>query len=72
MRQNQGYEKAEERIEQARQQQSKELDLNNLSLTEVPESLNSLTQLQKLDISRNNLKSLPEPIFYLQGLKNRN
>lgn len=42
------YREAERRIEVARQEGATELDLSNLALTEVPEAIGQLTQLEEL------------------------
>ena len=47
------YQEAERRIEEARQYQTTELNLSHLGLTEVPEAIASLTQLQELDLFYN-------------------
>lgn len=61
------YRKAEEKIEQARRTGATELDLSvawddkkSPKLTELPESLGHLTQLQSLNLSRMQLTALPE------------
>ena len=61
---------AEERIEQARRDRDTELDLSRLRLTELPDSLGQLTQLQTLDVSNNQLTVLPEWLGQLTQLQN--
>ncbi|MDM8521039.1 hypothetical protein QUF64_13405 [Anaerolineales bacterium HSG6] len=57
MAQNKAYREAEKRIEQARHSGATELDLSaewgakDEKLTELPESLGQLTQLQSLNLS---------------------
>ncbi|MDZ8030288.1 leucine-rich repeat protein [Nostoc sp. DedSLP04] len=63
------YRKAEQRIKQARRQGSIKLDLSNMELTEVPEAIASLNQLQQLDLSGNELMELPEAIAFLTQLQ---
>jgi internalin A len=63
------YRKAEKMIEDARRSRAKELDFRMMELTELPESLGQLTQLQMLDISHNQLELLPEWIGNLTQLK---
>ncbi|MEH2104845.1 hypothetical protein [Nostoc sp.] len=48
MARDKAYQKAEQRIEKARQEGAIELDLSNIELTEIPEMIASLTQLQLL------------------------
>ncbi|MFG6101585.1 COR domain-containing protein [Leptothoe sp. EHU-05/26/07-4] len=72
-----GYREAERRIEVARQEGATELDLSNLALTEVPESIGQLTQLDKLDLSgygdsKNQLTGLPDAIANLTQLQSLN
>ncbi|MEH1974329.1 MAG: leucine-rich repeat domain-containing protein [Nostoc sp.] len=59
MAKDRAYWEAEQRIEQARQEGAIELDLSNIELTELPEAIASLTQLQQLDLSDNQLTELP-------------
>lgn len=53
------YQEAEKKIEAARKAQDKQLDLNRMGLSELPESLGQLTQLQLLYLSGNQLTALP-------------
>ncbi|MDZ8065986.1 MAG: COR domain-containing protein [Nostoc sp. DedQUE08] len=69
MARDRAYWEAEQRIEQARQEGVIELDLSNIELTELPEAIASLTQLQQLDLSENKLTTLPEAIASLINLK---
>jgi Leucine-rich repeat (LRR) protein len=65
---DQPYLQAEKKIEEALKSGAMELDLSNPQykdpkphqLTELPESLGKLTQLQKLDLSNNQLTTLPD------------
>jgi len=54
------YRKAEERIRRTRQEGASGLNLSDLDLTELPDSLRELTQLRRLSVSGNHLTSLPE------------
>jgi len=69
MARDEAYREAEQRIEAARQAGATELDLRNLKLTEVPEAITSLTQLQTLHLSGNELTALPEAIAALTQLQ---
>jgi GTPase SAR1 family protein len=69
MAQNKAYREAEERIEAAWRSGAKELLLMGMGLTEVPESLGRLTQLQKLFLGDNRLTSLPEWLGRLTQLQ---
>ena len=69
------YREAERRIEVARQEGATELDLSNLALTEVPEAIGQLTQLEKLILGgwreefKNQLTGLPDAITNLTQLQ---
>ncbi|MDT4953465.1 MAG: hypothetical protein QOJ02_1603 [Acidobacteriota bacterium] len=63
------YRKAEKKIEEARRSGATELDLSKMKLTELPESLSQLTQLQSLVLSRNQLSVLPEWLGQLTQLQ---
>jgi hypothetical protein len=69
MARDEAYREAEQRIEAARQAGATELDLHNLKLTEVPEAIAALTQLQTLNLSDNQLTELPEAIAALSQLQ---
>ncbi len=69
MARDEGYLEAERRIEEVRQAGATELDLSYLQLTEVPEAIASLTQLQTLDLMNNQLTELPEAIASLKLLQ---
>ena len=66
---NRGKRKALKRIEQARKSESKTLDLSDLGLTTIPESIGSLTQLQQLLLNSNQIKEIPESIGSLTQLQ---
>src|SRR5437867_2123058 len=73
---DQAYLEAEKKIEEALKSGATELDLSNpewselkpLQLTELPESLWKLRQLQKLNLSNNQLMTLPESLAALGAL----
>jgi hypothetical protein len=66
---NEGDREVQQRIEQARRDRARTLDLSGLKLTELPEAIASLTQLQLLDLSNNKLTELPEAIASLTQLQ---
>jgi hypothetical protein len=68
MAKDQAYRAAEEKIEVARRSGSTKLDLRGAKLTELPESLGQLTQLQSLDLGDNQLTMLPEWLGQLTQL----
>ena len=69
MLENEGDREVQERIEQARPEKARTLDLSYMELTELPEAIASLTQLQQLDLSDNQLTELPEAIRSLAQLQ---
>src|ERR1043165_9275267 len=75
MARDEAYRLAEQKIEEARRTGAKELDLSGEyvekkpKLTELPESLRQLTQLQSLDLSNNKLTVLPESLCQLTQLQ---
>ena len=76
MARNEAYRAAEEKIETSLRTGAKELDLSaawyapdEAKLTELPESLGRLTQLQKLHIGGNQLAALPQWLAKLTQLQ---
>jgi internalin A len=75
MSSNEAYREAEKKIEEARQSGAKNLDLragygkDSPKLTELPESLGELIELESLDISHNNLTALPVWLGRLSRLR---
>jgi Leucine-rich repeat (LRR) protein len=69
MARDEAYRQAEKKIEEARRSGAKELHLVGMVLTELPESLGQLTQLQSLDLSQNELTALPESLGNLTQLQ---
>ncbi|MEM8637445.1 MAG: COR domain-containing protein [Cyanobacteria bacterium P01_G01_bin.54] len=63
------YWEAVRRIEEADREGAKELDLSGWGLTELPEVITSLTQLQRLYLDNNQLTELPEVITSLTQLQ---
>ncbi|MEG4631394.1 COR domain-containing protein [Microcoleus sp. AR_TQ3_B6] len=69
MLETEGDREAQQRIEKARRDRARTLDLSDMKLTEVPEAIASLTELQLLDLSNNQLRKLPEAIASLTQLQ---
>lgn len=59
---NDGFQEALRRIEEARRSNSTALNLGNLKLIAFPESLGQFSQLQYLDLSNNGLAAFPESL----------
>jgi hypothetical protein len=79
MARDEAYRKAEQKIEEARRTGATELDLScrydaedSEKLTELPESLGQLTQLQTLYLQSNQLTGLPESLGQLTQLQTLN
>jgi len=62
------YQKAEQKIAKALKTGATGLDLRNMQLTELPESIGQLTQLTSLDLSNNQLTALPDSLGQLTQL----
>ncbi len=69
MARDEAYRKAEQKVEEALRSGATELYLCRMNLTELPESLGQLTQLQTLDLSCNQLTALPDSLGGLTELK---
>ncbi|MEG4290864.1 COR domain-containing protein [Microcoleus sp. C2C3] len=69
MLETEGDREARQRIEEARREGARTLDLSYMELTELPEAIASLTQLQHFDLSRNELTELPDAIASLTQLQ---
>ncbi|MGR3279515.1 leucine-rich repeat domain-containing protein [Acaryochloris marina NIES-2412] len=65
----QRYFEAQHRIQVAQETKALELDLSELSLTQIPTGIIQLTKLQKLNLSSNRLSSLPPEIGQLTKLQ---
>ncbi|HEY6329573.1 MAG TPA: COR domain-containing protein, partial [Blastocatellia bacterium] len=61
--------KTETLIEKARKNRSRKLSLADKGLSELPDSLFELSQLERLSLSGNQLTELPESIGQLKGLE---
>ncbi|MEH2250889.1 leucine-rich repeat domain-containing protein [Nostoc sp.] len=72
MARDKAYRQAEQRIKKARREGAIELDLSDMELSEIPEAIASLTQLQTFDLSGNKLTELPEAIASLTQLQELN
>ena len=78
MAKDEAYQEAEKKIAEALRTEATELELNGYlkpdseKLTELPESLGQLTQLQTLDLSGNQLTALPEWLGQLTQLQDLN
>jgi internalin A len=59
----------EERIKTARETEAKSLDLSGMDLTELPEEIRLLTNLEALNLFNNKLTSLPDSIRQLNQLQ---
>ena len=68
MARDEAYREAERRIEKARSEGAATLNLSSMTLTKVPETITSLTQLTQLYLSYNWLTSVPETITSLTQL----
>ncbi|XZN97895.1 MAG: COR domain-containing protein [Microcoleus sp.] len=69
MLENEGDRIARIRIEQVEAMRVQQIDFRDLGLTELPEAIASLTQLQMLFVENNLLKELPEAIASLTQLQ---
>ncbi|MEH2379750.1 MAG: COR domain-containing protein [Nostoc sp.] len=72
MARDQAYQEAEQCIEEARQEGAIEIDLSEMELTEVPDAIASLSQLQSLDLGENQLTEIPDAIASLSQLQRLN
>ncbi|MGR3277873.1 leucine-rich repeat domain-containing protein [Acaryochloris marina NIES-2412] len=68
MTQDRGYAEAQRRIRVAQETQASELDLEELSLTQLPSEIWQLTNLQRLFLWDNKLRKLPPEISQLTNL----
>jgi len=68
MARDKAYREAEKKIEEARWG-AKYLSFRYMYLTELPESLGQLAQLQELELSDNHLTTLPESLEQLTQLQ---
>ncbi len=63
------YQKAKNRIQRAKQKGATKLDLSRLNLSELPEDISQLTQLQELNLHSNQLTALPESLGQFSQLQ---
>jgi internalin A len=64
--------KPETLVEKALRERAKKLDLSGRGLTELPETIERLTEIEELDLSRNELTDLPEFLGVLTSLEKLN
>jgi len=69
MPKDQAYQLAEQKIAEALKTGATELDLSNMELTKLPETLGRLTQLQELILAGNQIETLQKPLWKLIQLK---
>jgi internalin A len=72
MAKDKAYREAEQKIQQALKSHTTELDLHSMELTELPESIGQLPQLQTLYLSNNKLTILPDSLGQLTQLTELN
>jgi Leucine-rich repeat (LRR) protein len=72
MARDEAYRRAEERIEEALRFGAEQLDLSDMELTELPESVARLTRLRSLNVSKNQLTTLPKALGQLTQLRSLN
>ncbi len=72
MSHDEAYLEAEQKIQEALQSGATKLNLSNMKLTELPDSLGQLTQLTNLNLSNNQLTTLPDLLGQLTQLTNLN
>lgn len=65
MARDEAYREVERKIEEARRSGAHKIWLRYTALTEIPESLGQLTQLQSLNLPGNRLTALPEALGQL-------
>ena len=69
MAQETAYREAQRRIQRAYRENATVLELSNMKLTKVPESIAKLSRLQRLYLDNNRLTQLPEAITQLSSLQ---
>ncbi|MEK6751059.1 MAG: ADP-ribosylation factor-like protein, partial [Chloroflexota bacterium] len=68
MAHDEAYYQAEKKIEEALKSGATELNLSNMKLAELPESIGQLTQLKSLALDGNQIEELPDSIANLKNL----
>lgn len=66
---NEGWQEALQKIEEAKRSGSADLDLSGLGLATIPDSLAQLTNLQTVELRRNRLTAIPESLAHLSKLE---
>src|SRR5579859_1433277 len=64
-----GLQKALNRIEEAKRSNATELDLSKLNLIAIPDSLSQLTNLQYLNLDNNQITAIPDSLAQLTNLQ---
>ena len=64
-----GWRSALRLIKEAKVASSTSIDLSGLNLSDVPESISQLTQMQALHLSKNQLSAIPDSIGQLGNLQ---
>lgn len=67
---NESWQQALRRIEEARRSNASELDLSDLKLQVIPEAVRQLGNIKRADFSRNQLTAVPESILQFTKLEN--
>ncbi len=65
---DQAYRRSEKKIKEAQRLGVRTLSLDSINLTELPVSVGELIYLEGLDLSQNQLRSLPESMSQLTQL----
>src|SRR5262249_52270479 len=69
LNQSKATREAQRRIDEAEESRASRLDLSRLGLTEIPERLSRLFNLEVLDLKGNQISEIPETVFRLSALR---